>query len=171
MGAKPLALDLFCKAGGATRGLQQAGFEVVGIDIEPQPRYVGDYFIQADALAPPVDLRAFDFIWASPPCQDYSSLKGFSGRERGKLIPAVRAALDASGSPYCIENVVGSELRDPIRLCGSSFGLGVWRHRLFELRDHIVLVPPCNHATCASLSTLQARADHRKASARSRAAV
>lgn len=137
------ALDLFCCAGGATKGLQQAGFHVTGVDIKPQPRYCGDAFHQADALTFPLD--GYDFIWASPPCQDYSSLKGLAGAKRGRLIPRVREMLRAAGVPYVIENVVGADLIHPIRLCGSMFGLGVWRHRLFEMSDPPLLVPECQH--------------------------
>jgi DNA (cytosine-5)-methyltransferase 1 len=142
MGTKYRALDLFCCAGGAGMGLHRAGFEVVGVDIRPQPRYPFE-FHQADALTFPLD--GFDFIWASPPCQDYSALKGLAAEKRGKLIPAVRQRLKASGVPYTIENVVGSELVDPIVLCGSMFGLGVWRHRLFETSHPPLLVPACQH--------------------------
>ena len=141
---KPRALDLFCGAGGAGMGLHRAGFDVTGVDIDPQPRYPFS-FVQADALQLPFDLAAFDFIWASPPCQDYSSLKGLAKKERGRLIPFVREMLIASGKPYCIENVVGSELQNPILLCGSMFGLGVWRHRLFEMSHPPILVPQCQH--------------------------
>jgi DNA (cytosine-5)-methyltransferase 1 len=144
---RPLALDLFCKAGGASMGLYRAGFDVTGVDIEPQPNYPFR-FVQGDALLRPIDLRSFDFIWASPPCQDYSALKRFSNKERGKLIPAVRAMLQDSGIPYVIENVVGSDLINPIRLCGSMFGLGVWRHRLFEMSHRPTLDPQCNHSAC-----------------------
>ena len=142
------ALDLFCGAGGATRGLQRAGFHVTGVDIKPQPRYCGDRFIQADALNPPVDLGEFDFIWASPPCQDYSSLKVFASEKRGKMVSAVRAMLKASGVPFVIENVQGADLEAPIVLCGSMFGLGVWRHRLFEAHPPLLFVPECRHELC-----------------------
>lgn len=54
--SRPVLLDLFCKAGGATKGYQRAGFYVVGVDIEPQPHYCGDEFVQADALLGVVDM-------------------------------------------------------------------------------------------------------------------
>ncbi len=146
---KPLALDLFCCAGGATKGLQLAGFHVTGVDIKPQPRYCGDAFHQADALTFPLD--GFDFIWASPPCQEYSeSTRAWksSGREYPDLIASVRARLKESGKPYCIENVESAPLEDPILLCGPMFGLRVYRHRIFESNFYIgkMIHPPhLNH--------------------------
>ncbi len=149
-GGKPRALDLFCGAGGATKGLQRAGFHVTGVDIKPQPRYCGDAFIQTDALAPPLDLRRFDFIWASPPCQAHTAMKTMpDAKPHLDLIPETRDLLVNSGKPYVIENVPGAPLLRPFRLCGTSFGLGVEdaelrRHRLFEA-SFLVLVPRCQH--------------------------
>jgi DNA (cytosine-5)-methyltransferase 1 len=144
------ALDLFCGAGGATKGLQRAGFHVTGVDIRPQPRYCGDAFAQADALNPPFDLRQFDFIWASPPCQFASQATRTSPvkRDHRNLIPQTRGLLLASGAFYAIENVpeAAPHLRHPIRLCGTSFRLpGLQRHRFFELGGFMLLEPPCEH--------------------------
>lgn len=140
-------LDLFCKQGGATRGYQMAGFEMTGVDIEAQPRYCGEHFVQADALEylRTSDLGEFDFIHASPPCQRYTSLHGLTMKFYPALVEAVREALRAAGRPYVIENVVGAPLMEPVQLCGSSFGLRVWRHRRFETSFPIGLVPPCSH--------------------------
>lgn len=130
---KPRALDLFCGAGGATRGLQLAGFHVTGVDIRPQPRYVGDAFYQADAMEFP--LEGYDFIWASPPCQAYS-LAGQQWRKSGKeypdLVAATRDKLNASGIPWVIENVPGAPLVNPIALNGAMFGMRLRRVRIFE---------------------------------------
>lgn len=127
---KPKALDLFCKAGGATKGLQRAGFHVTGVDIEPQPRYCGDAFIRADALT--FDVSGFDFIWASPKCQAHSWSARRWKKHFDNQIPQTRELLRASGLPYIIENVQGAPLENPVTLCGEMFGLNVIRHRLFE---------------------------------------
>jgi DNA (cytosine-5)-methyltransferase 1 len=149
--SRPMLLDLFCGAGGAAMGYHDAGFKVIGVDIEPQPNYPFD-FIEADVMefmprhkpgGPFQDL--FAAIHASPPCQSYSSLSGFTTTEYPALVEPVREILEESGLPYVIENVVGAPLKNPIRLCGSSFGLGVWRHRLFEMSSPPAMVPPCSH--------------------------
>src|SRR5215472_2155359 len=112
---RPRLLDLFCGAGGATKGYQRAGFHVTGVDIEPQPRYCGDEFIQADALEVLADLEflaGFDVIHASPPCQAYSRTQRFHNvrHDHPDLLPPTRARLIASGLPYVIENVEGAPL-------------------------------------------------------------
>jgi DNA (cytosine-5)-methyltransferase 1 len=138
------ALDLFCSAGGSTRGLQRAGFHVTGVDIKAQPRYVGDVFIQADALNCALDFRAFDFIWASPPCQRFSALTKIIHRGRHPdLIDKTRDLLVKSGTPFVIENVVGAPIRRDLVLDGDMFGLGTYRRRAFEL-SFFVLQPPPN---------------------------
>lgn len=118
-------------------GLSRAGFDVVGVDIEPQPRYPFE-FHQADAMTYPLD--GFDFIWASPPCQGYSALRclpWLKDREYPMLIEPVRARLTANGTPWCIENVERAPLTGFI-LCGQQFGLPVYRHRRFETSFYIM---------------------------------
>ena len=110
-------------------GLHRAGFDVVGVDIEWQKDYPFE-FHQADALT--FDLGGFDFIWASPPCQAYTLCQRIRDNEHPDLIDPIRRRLQINGAPWCIENVVGAPLRDPIELCGAMFGLQVYRHRLFE---------------------------------------
>lgn len=154
----PKLLDLFCGAGGAAQGYAWAGFgHIVGIDIAPQPRYslmnIKDAFVvfyQEDAiefLRKEISnpwFKQFDAIHASPPCQRYSNAQRIRDNEHPDLIPPLRELLKATGLPYVIENVVGAPLVDPITLCGESFGLGVYRHRLFE--SNIPLVgKPCHH--------------------------
>ena len=131
-----LILDLFCGAGGATRGYQNAGFKVFGIDLKPQPRYIGDFFIQMSALDCDYEfLDIFDMIHASPPCQKYSKASAVA-RKRGKeypdLIPQTRQLLAAASKPYVMENVPEAPLRPDICLDGSMFDLGVIRKRVFE---------------------------------------
>jgi DNA (cytosine-5)-methyltransferase 1 len=138
----PLALDLFCCAGGAATGLHLAGFDVVGIDVRPMPRYPFP-FIQADALRPPVDLASFDLIWASPPCQRFSAGAQWrkSTHNHPDLIGPTRAMLDASGVPYVIENVPRAPVRKDLVLRGEMFGLKVCRERAFELGGWWCMAP------------------------------
>ena len=132
-------LDLFCGVGGASVGYARAGFEVHGVDLKHGKRYPYTY-TRADVLDVLQDdnfIQQFDVIHASPPCQTHSitkHLRNAQGKTTSKidLIPETRAALIASDKPYIIENVPGSPLINPIQLCGSSFGLKVRRHRLFE---------------------------------------
>lgn len=144
--SRPRALDLFCCAGGASAGLYAAGFDVVGVDIEPQPNYPFP-FIQADALF--ASLRGFDFVWASPPCQRYSDLakRNRNADQHPDLIPPTRRLLKASGvGAWVIENVEGAPLVDPVMLCGTMFaGLRVLRHRLFEASFTIEPPPHGKH--------------------------
>ena len=145
---RPRLLDLFCGAGGAGVGYQRAGFDVVGVDIKPQPNYPFE-FIQADALDVAEDARrmGFNAVHASPPCQQFTAY-----RRRGagvgdsylNLIPETREVLWAVGLPYVIENVPGAPLRLPQTLCGSMFDLDVRRHRLFE-SNLIIFTPKCRH--------------------------
>lgn len=164
----PRILDLFCGAGGAGKGYVDAGFEVVGVDIEPQPRYPFE-FHRADAVelledlldnwptgSPLPPLEQFDAIHASPPCQAYSALRTMPGvGEHPELVEPTRELLHATGLPYVIENVPGAPLRQPLVLCGSEFGLTVrtrpdgrlrWlrRHRLFESNVWLVGAGGCN---------------------------
>jgi len=130
---RPKLLDLFSCAGGAATGYHRAGFDVVGIDIDPQPNYPFE-FHQADALDYVAEhWREFDAIHASPPCQGYTTLAAVHGNDWPKLIPETRRLLDATGLPYVIENVQGAPVRRDMTLCGEMFGLGVIRHRYFEL--------------------------------------
>jgi len=138
---KPRLLDLFCGAGGATRGYQLAGFHVTGIDLVASPNYVGDEFHQADALDFPLD--GYDAIHASPPCQAYSTISR-SDKEYPDLYVPVRERLAAHGVPYVIENVIGAPYRSGFVLCGSMFGMQVRRHRNFET-SFAVLAPQCDH--------------------------
>jgi DNA (cytosine-5)-methyltransferase 1 len=122
-------LDLFCAAGGAGYGYHLAGYEVTGVDIDPQPHYPFT-FIQADALTFPLD--GYDLIHASPPCQAYSATSVLHRTDHPRLIEPIRERLRASGIPYVIENVKRAPLISPVELCGAMFGLRTYDHRLFE---------------------------------------
>lgn len=125
-------LDLFCGAGGAGKGYADRGHDVTGVDIRPQPRYPYR-FIRGDALE--VSFDDYDFIHASPPCQRWVRMaKGLGTTHRhADHIGVIRERLERWGGPYAIECVPGAPLKYPLFLCGTMFGLGVFRHRHFEL--------------------------------------
>ncbi len=141
--SRPRLLDLFCGAGGAAMGYHRAGFDVVGVDIVPQPHYPFE-FVQADAIefmAEEALDPGFDVYHASPPCQRFSDLakRNGNGDDWPDLIEPTRRLLQATGLPYIIENVEGAPLIEPITLCGVSFDtLRVIRHRLFESNIRIL---------------------------------
>lgn len=157
---KPIALDLFCCAGGAAKGYHRAGYQVVGVDIDPQPDYPYR-FIQADAIEFLTRMVAggtfaglgptlFKLAHTSPPCQASCALtKGTNkGREHQQLIPETRRLLAewrarpwGDGLVTVIENVQGAEVRRDLTLCGEMFGLAVLRHRYFEVDGATVVQP------------------------------
>ncbi len=142
-------LDLFCKAGGAAMGYHLAGFDVIGVDIDHQKNYPFE-FIQADALGYLSKYHhKYDVIHASPPCQRFSGLTPPQYRNKHPdLIKPLREILLSIGKTYVIENVPGArhELESPIKLCGTMFGLKVFRHRYFEISPQVILLTPqCKH--------------------------
>lgn len=129
-------LDAFCKAGGASVGYDRAGFEVTGLDIEPQPNYPFA-FIQGDALeylADQVFLADFDVIAASPICQGHAAVTDWRGSREDypDLLTPTIALLSAQPIPWVVENVPEAPIRPDYLLCGTQFGLKVRRHRAFQ---------------------------------------
>jgi len=143
--SRPRLLDLFAGAGGAAMGYHRAGFDVVGVDINPQPHYPFE-FHQADALEFPLD--GYDAIHASPPCQDHSALAVMHPtRGTGWMLDATIKRLRDCGRPWVVENVVGPTVRMDgwwFVLCGSQFGLEVRRHRRFG-SNFLMLPNGCRH--------------------------
>ena len=125
-------------------GYHRAGFEVIGVDIKPQPRYPFE-FHQGDALEFPLD--GFGVIHASPPCQGYANVTRWRGSQSDhpRLIEPTRERFVKVGVPYVIENVMGAPLVEPVILCGTMFGLPILRHRLFESNLSLDTPPPCAH--------------------------
>jgi DNA (cytosine-5)-methyltransferase 1 len=148
----PKLLDLYCCQGGAGEGYRRAGFDVIGVDLNPQPRYPFE-FHQADALQFLAEHHhEFDAFHASPPCQDWSVTKSIHAGDHGTawLLDATRTAFIQIGKPWVIENVPGAAMFDPIVLCGTMFGLEVYRHRLFESSEALVAPSHPKHVAKAT---------------------
>ncbi len=160
---RPRLLDLFCCAGGAAVGYDRAGFSVTGVDVIQQTNYPFT-FVHADALKLDQSFIAgFDAIHASPPCQHYSDLAKRNGNadDWPDLVDATRSILEATGTPWVIENVEGAPMRSPVVLCGTMFpGLRVIRHRLFESSFPITPPPHISHREHPLCHTLDKRKSH-----------
>lgn len=152
---RPRLLDLFCGAGGAAVGYHRAGFDVVGVDIRPQPNYPFR-FMQGDALtwlwSDSPNYWKFDAIHASPPCQHYANVTAWRGNQNDHpdLIGPTRELLEQTGLPWVIENVGEAPLEHPFMLCGTALGLRVRRHRYFETNwidytESFGWSEPCRH--------------------------
>lgn len=150
---RPRVLDLYCCQGGASRGYEDAGYAVVGVDIKPQARYpypfaeidalealqilIGGHYLYSNNLWWGLD--DFDLIHASPPCQARTRAQKIQGNIHPNLIAPTRELLYETGLPFVIENVVTDKANDPdpllnpVMLCGAMFGLETYRHREFEI--------------------------------------
>lgn len=165
-GKKPRLLDLYCCQGGGAQGYAQAGFEVVGVDKEPQPKYPYE-FHRGDALS---FLRKhgheFDAIHASPPCQKFSAYRRKDpktiGAKAPDLIAPTRKLLNEIGVPWVMENVEGAPMPDAVTYCGSMFGLDVRRHRLFESNISLVRLCCAHHLQQGSFPPAGNRTNMRK---------
>lgn len=137
-------------------GYNRAGFDVIGVDLNPQPNYPFEFF-QTDALE---WLRQavehgtmFDAVHASPPCHDHSTVGGNDRKANGPkgtgwLLEATIKTLAQLSIPWVVENVATAQFPPDVyrvQLCGSSFGLDLRRHRWFASNIG-VLAPPCDHS-------------------------
>lgn len=159
-------LDPYSCQGGAAMGWHLAGYDVTGVDKDPQPRYPFT-FIQGDAVEYILAHgHEYDLIAGSPPCQAQSLCQRIQGREHPRLIGPTRKAMESTGRPWIIENVeeARDELRDPVMLCGASFGLHTYRHRLFEPGGGLTLAAPAHqphvHRTVKMGRPLKTREDY-----------
>lgn len=127
-----LMYDLCCGGGGVARVALAMGWQVIGVDNEPQAEYPSK-FILADALNPPLQSGA-DLVWISPYCQGYSPMHWLRPEtSKPRQVNEFREVARSLSRHYVIENSNTCEdLVDPIKLCGFMFGLPIIHHRKFE---------------------------------------
>ncbi|MGW4228942.1 DNA methylase [Streptomyces sp. NPDC004980] len=152
-GNRPRVLDLFSCAGGAAMGYHRAGFDIDGVDIAHRPNYPfpyhrGDALDRLNHLIATGEIERYALAHASPPCQAQCALTVGTNRSQGwggthdDLVAPTRVLLEKSGLPYVIEQPNGrATIRKDLSLCGEMFGLGVLRHRNFELGCWMALRP------------------------------
>lgn len=156
MEEKAVAIDLFCRKGGATRGAQRSGLYVIGVDKDPQPGYIGDEFVQMDAIEFIKNyLAAYrpKIVLSSPPCQEGNAANigtnAVNGNNHPQLVPPTREALIATGIPFVIEQPASSRkglIRRDLTLCMDMFKGDmpppwIMKHRSFELHGFTVPQP------------------------------
>lgn len=149
----PLLIDFCCGEGGAAAGYVAAGFDVIGIDAKPQPRFPYAFIQCRHDQVDPRLIRLATALHGSPPCQFGTELNNDKSKHLN-LIPDIRAIFEASGKPYVIENVraVASHPINPISIFGSCFDMhmvtstgqrfDLSRERCFEV--NWPLIPPAD---------------------------
>jgi DNA (cytosine-5)-methyltransferase 1 len=179
--SRPKLLSLCCGVGGDSMGYSWAGFDVTGVDLNPQPDYPFR-FHHADAIEFLIDHgREYDMVHAGFPCQGYSWAT--PRRRRGyypiNLIEQCREVCESYGLPLVMENVREARnklhlmqqptcdcydpmecehemeytrgWRQPLVLCGTMFGLRLLKHRLFDIGG--MAVPrPAHHPHSGSVA-------------------
>lgn len=139
---RPVALDLFCGGGGAALGLALAGYSVVGVDSDPRCAAVyPGIFVCADfrdAIELLLPLERFALVWASPPCQRWTTARNLTHMQRRRGLPPDHVGetrrLIAGHPRAVLENVPGAPIRCDVALTGPAVGLhSLYRRRHFEL--------------------------------------
>jgi DNA (cytosine-5)-methyltransferase 1 len=129
-------------------GYHRAGFDVVGVDIKPQPHYPFEFIRESALYFLEHEELGFDAIHASPPCQHYAGVTAWRGDQAAhpNFVPVTRDLLVGTGLPWVIENVREAPLTGHVLLCGTMLGLPVRRHRHFETSWHgWQMTTPCQH--------------------------
>lgn len=155
-------MDACSCAGVGADGYKDGGWEVVCLDNDPHAlrhaAAAGYETVEGDVLRLLADhgfIAQFDLVHASFPCQLFSATRQLAkaqGKGQGRAVDLLTPGLGLLqrwGGPYIVENVERSPIKkmSHLRLCGSSFGLKVQRHRLFHSNVAGLTGLPCDHST------------------------